>query len=79
MTYLADTVVGAVCLLLVFFWQEVFLPECPVSLFVSSLCLSFLLTTVLLELPVPVVQRTNRSGFEPPRNAVEVECVLGYV
>lgn len=34
------------------------------------------LSTVLLELPVPVVQRADLSRLEPSRNAVEMECVL---
>ena len=31
---------------------------------------------VLLELPVSVVKRADRSGLEPSRNAMEVESVL---
>lgn len=32
--------------------------------------------SVLLELPLPVVQRAHLPGLEPPRDAVEVECVV---
>lgn len=39
-------------------------PYCPV------------LSSVLLELPVPIVQGTNGSGLQPPRNAMEVECMV---
>lgn len=34
------------------------------------------LSTVLLELPVPVVERTNLPRLEPPRNAVKVERMV---
>jgi hypothetical protein len=34
------------------------------------------LPSVLLELPVSVVERAYLSGLEPSRDAVEVECVL---
>lgn len=34
------------------------------------------LTTVFLELPVPVIQRTDGPGLEPSRDAMEVERVL---
>jgi hypothetical protein len=33
-------------------------------------------TTVLLELPVPVVEWTDLARLQPPRNAVEVESML---
>jgi hypothetical protein len=36
----------------------------------------FNLPAVLLEFPVSVIQRTNLSGFEPARYAVEVECMV---
>lgn len=35
-----------------------------------------LLSAVLLEFPVSVVQRTNLASLEPSRDAVEVEGVL---
>jgi hypothetical protein len=34
------------------------------------------LSAVLLELPVPVVERADLARLEPSRDAVEVECVL---
>ncbi len=34
------------------------------------------LAAVFLELPVAVVEGADLAGFEPPRDAVEVECVL---
>jgi hypothetical protein len=34
-------------------------------------------TTVLLEFPVPIVERTHLARLEPPGDAVEVESVLG--
>ena len=34
------------------------------------------LPTVLLELPVSVVERADLAGLQPSRDAVEVECVL---
>ena len=34
------------------------------------------LPAILLELPIPVVEGTDLAGFEPSRNAVEVEGVL---
>lgn len=34
------------------------------------------LPTILLELPVPVIQRADLAGLEPTRDAVEVESVL---
>ena len=34
--------------------------------------------TVLVELPVPVVKRTNLSGLEPPGDAVEMEGVVAH-
>ena len=34
--------------------------------------------SILLELPVPVIQRTNLSGLEPPGDAVEVEGVITH-
>lgn len=33
-------------------------------------------TTVLLELPVSVIERTHRSGLQPSRDAVEMESVI---
>merc|ERR1719422_2362692 len=38
----------------------------------------FLLTSIFLELPVPVVQGTNISGLEPSGDAVEVEGVVAH-
>lgn len=34
------------------------------------------LPSILLELPVPVVQRADLAGLQPSRDAVEVECML---
>ena len=34
--------------------------------------------TVLLELPVPVIQRTDLSSLEPPGDAMEVEGVVAH-
>merc|ERR1719356_1933288 len=36
------------------------------------------LMSILLELPVPVVERTNLSGLQPPGDAVEVEGVVTH-
>ena len=33
---------------------------------------------ILLELPVPVVERANLPGLEPPGDAVEVESVVAH-
>ena len=38
----------------------------------------FLLTSIFLELPVPVAQGTNISGLEPSGDAVEVEGVVAH-
>lgn len=46
-----------------------------ISAVVSTVPPKFL-ATVLLELPVPVVQGTDLASLEPARDAVEVECVL---
>merc|ERR1719422_467602 len=40
--------------------------------------LIFLLTSIFLELPVPVAQGTNISGLEPSGDAVEVEGVIAH-
>jgi hypothetical protein len=41
-----------------------------------SLRIAAALPTILLELPVSVVERADLASLEPSRNAVEVECVL---
>lgn len=35
-------------------------------------------TTILLELPVPVVERTHLACLQPSGNAMEVESVITY-
>ena len=40
--------------------------------------LTFGLVSVLLELPVPVVQGADLPGLQPPGDAVEVERVVAH-
>lgn len=34
------------------------------------------LTAIFLEFPIPIIQRTDLTCFQPTRDAVEVKCVL---
>ena len=50
-----------------------------VACVVNSTPVLFQSTTILLEFPVPIVQRANLACLQPARNAVEVESVLASI